>query len=988
MAQYFEDWSGSTIGSEPTGWTKRWVATQTVYEVQADESGYSYSGKKLFIDKPSAERSLLSLDALDADPARATIKVAMCIRHTLRPGSSFSGFGVGARASGAATSENGVVAATAGTGSAETSNALRRLNYANGSGTLPSTVDANGLNADYVLLKLSLSGTSFVATIATVDDPDTILATINNTVSITGSGWGGIFSFNSGLAGEILWIGFGTDGDDAPTAPLSGTAPVAFVGTVSNQTGTEGTPFSLSLASYFSGTETPFTYSLQSGTLPSGWSLDSLTCVLSASSPSATTISDLVVRATDSASNTADTNSFSITIDAALSPPSIAPGSTVATAVSSSQIDVSFAAVSGAEGYDIERDGEATPLDLGNVLTYSHTGLSASTAYSYRVRAYNAAGDGPWSASFGAMTDAAGTAITLVTDLDASNVSASLSTITDATSLTPTIRLEARPDANNGNLPGWRHIYCAVENASGKSPIFQLNRDDKQSTTTPITGWIPMYTTTPEDHTSWVQAPSRTLITGTPRLIQFQFSSPLPAGRVYISTHVMGGVSQMAALVQSLLTNYPTIASIPASANASAIYNTSPAETDGTGRAVGGKPQYAVKLQFGGTTTDGNPKRKLVMGTHIHGAGEAASWGAFRYMLDYIMSSTDSQAVALRANWDVYIYGPIMPNSLYGGAARFTWRDSLDPNRAWVLSGDSVFQENTATRAAIELDTGGAADAFLVWHTWGGATSLFNYGACVDDQSPATRHPAAQAFFDIGTTIFGQSPQSISAAVNTTGSWWGRAKLGAPISFEAEVGQDAVTAPATQQFIGESWAKTLQAVDAAGLFHPISAELAGAAVSISSATGSLSTSIRMAGASGSLSLADGDLSSGIRLRGQGLSASSGRAVLSAASAGLVGVGVTGSLAVGYLDTEIRLSGVGASRSEVWADLKSASVGLLGAAQSISVGLGELRTGIRLAVTARSQSAARATLVGGEPELPPPWRVLRLRYPSRILRLRP
>jgi len=164
--------------------------------------------------------------------------------------------------------------------------------------------------------------------------------------------------------------------------------------------------------------------------------------------------------------------------------------------------------------------------------------------------------------------------------------------------------------------------------------------------------------------------------------------------------------------------------------------------------------------------------------------------------------------------------------------------------------------------------------------------------------------------------------------------------------------------------------------------------LAATAVSASTASGSLSTSIRMAGASASLSLADGDLSTAIRLQGHGLSASSGMAVLSGASAGLVGVGVTGSLAVGSLDTEIRLSGVGASRSEVWADLKSASVGLLGAAQSISAGLGELRTGIRLAVTARSQSAARAALVGGEPELPPPWRVLRLRYPSRILRLRP
>lgn len=723
----------------------------------------------------------------------------------------------------------------------------------------------------------------------------------------------------------------------------------------------------MSLASYFSGTKTPFAYSVQSGTLPAGLSLSSSTGAITGTPTTAGTSSGIVVRATDSASNTADTNTFSITIDAALSPPSSAPGSTVATAVSSSQIDVSFAAVSGAEGYDIERDGEATPLDLGNVLSYSHTGLAAASAHSYRVRAYNAAGDGPWSASFGDTTEAAGTAITLVTDLDASNVSSSLSTITDATSLTPTIFVDTRPDANNGTSTGWRHIYFAVENAEGKSPIFQLNRDTRQSgTPTPPTGWIPMYTTTPEDHTSWVQAPSRTLVSGSPNLIQFQFASPLPAGRVYISTHVMGGVSQMGALVQSLLTNHPTIASIPASANASAIYSTSPAETDGTGRAVGGKPQYAVKLQFGGATTDGNPKRKLVMGAHIHGAGEAASWGALRYLLDYIMSSTDAQAVALRANWDVYIYGPLMPNTLYGGSARYAWRSATDPNRDWKLTGDSVFAEITATRAAIELDTGGEADAFLVWHTWGSASTLFNYGACVDDQSPETRHPAAQAFFDYGTAIFGQSPQSISAATNNTGSWWGRTRLGAAISFEAEIGMNAVTAPATQQFIGESWAKTLAVVDAAGLFNPISAELSASAGLAAGGSATLAASLALSAVGLVVSGGDAPVRAAVPLSAIGYALAGGNAVLDGSAAGdLQAIG--GAQAGGSADlvANVTVSAEGLMQAAGAAGLTVAV--LQAAAGGAQAGGGVvLSLEVQLAASGGMQTGGVAVLDAGEP----------------------
>lgn len=57
-----------------------------------------------------------------------------------------------------------------------------------------------------------------------------------------------------------------------------------------------------------------------------------------------------------------------------------------ATAVSASQIDLSWDEVSGATGYDIERDSAVIVADHQST-SYSDTGLAGATEYTYRVRA-------------------------------------------------------------------------------------------------------------------------------------------------------------------------------------------------------------------------------------------------------------------------------------------------------------------------------------------------------------------------------------------------------------------------------------------------------------------------------------------------------------------------------------------------------------------------------------------------------------------------
>jgi Zn-dependent metalloprotease len=97
-------------------------------------------------------------------------------------------------------------------------------------------------------------------------------------------------------------------------------------------------------------------------------------------------------------------------------PPSSVTGLT-ATAASSSQINLTWSAATdnvGVTGYKIERCSGAgctafTQIATSTTTSYSNTGLAASTSYSYRVRANDAAGNnGGYSATASATTQAGG----------------------------------------------------------------------------------------------------------------------------------------------------------------------------------------------------------------------------------------------------------------------------------------------------------------------------------------------------------------------------------------------------------------------------------------------------------------------------------------------------------------------------------------------------------------------------------------------------
>ncbi len=91
-----------------------------------------------------------------------------------------------------------------------------------------------------------------------------------------------------------------------------------------------------------------------------------------------------------------------------------APTNLAATSVSSSQISLTWVDNDNTEtGFKIERCAGSACSNFtqiatvgANVTSYSNTGLAASTSYSYRVRAYNAAGDSEYSSTATTVTQA------------------------------------------------------------------------------------------------------------------------------------------------------------------------------------------------------------------------------------------------------------------------------------------------------------------------------------------------------------------------------------------------------------------------------------------------------------------------------------------------------------------------------------------------------------------------------------------------------
>ena len=117
----------------------------------------------------------------------------------------------------------------------------------------------------------------------------------------------------------------------------------------------------------------------------------------------------LTAKATDNSGSVTTSTPINITVNAPVPPPA-APSNLTATAASKSQINLAWTDNATNEtGFKIERSTDGSNFTQittvgANVTSYQNTGLSRSTKYYYRVRAYNGSGDSAYSNTASATT--------------------------------------------------------------------------------------------------------------------------------------------------------------------------------------------------------------------------------------------------------------------------------------------------------------------------------------------------------------------------------------------------------------------------------------------------------------------------------------------------------------------------------------------------------------------------------------------------------
>lgn len=181
--------------------------------------------------------------------------------------------------------------------------------------------------------------------------------------------------------------------------------PISFEGTIPNQSFTNGQIVNVDLSGYFTGSETPFTYAVTAGSLTGTGLTLSSAGVLSGTAAEATQ-GGIVITGTDAGTNTAASNSFSVTVsaEAALTPQGTVTIGTITVGETTATVPYTYSAAD-QTGFEYRLNGGSTVADSASPVDL--TGLTADTAYTIEVRAVNAEGAGSWSAVGSFTTNAA-----------------------------------------------------------------------------------------------------------------------------------------------------------------------------------------------------------------------------------------------------------------------------------------------------------------------------------------------------------------------------------------------------------------------------------------------------------------------------------------------------------------------------------------------------------------------------------------------------
>lgn len=245
MAEYWEDWSGYTIGDDPTvdgpaGWTRRWHADETVsiVDISSDSPPTGFT-RALSLSGLATDRRVYSLDAVDADADRATAKVAILCRSNSATTAATTYGGVVARGSGGTTSETGVNG-TLTTESADGDESLNIGQYNSAAFTDDIKSVSGGVwsAGTWYWLVLDISGTSATLNLYPENDPGgTAIETHTRaSLAVTAAGWLGFFVFSNSTDFDIAAVNIATGAtslsfEAPPSSGAKGVRATLFDGT-------------------------------------------------------------------------------------------------------------------------------------------------------------------------------------------------------------------------------------------------------------------------------------------------------------------------------------------------------------------------------------------------------------------------------------------------------------------------------------------------------------------------------------------------------------------------------------------------------------------------------------------------------------------------------------------------------------------------------------------------------------------------------------
>lgn len=313
---------------------------------------------------------------------------------------------------------------------------------------------------------------------------------------------------------------------------------------------------------------------------------------------------------------------------------------------------------------------------------------------------------------------------TMTDEYEGGNSDVLRAVITNATSLTPNVRMWARPGVNvEGATPAAIYYTAAwrLDGVLNKTPTMELSLSD------PLlvygaggfpAGWRLWYAyDDPEDLNANWQRVANTSVSG--GFQQMSHNAPFTQDRVYCSTRPDYGNTKTRAWLDAQLPS-SIIKMPPSSAGNNHVYaQSAPTARDGDGLAVPALNLLSFLIEDDSLQPPGGiPKRTILALGRLHASEPQGGWileGSLGAAL-----GNDARGILFRTHCRLLVLPIINTSGAWGNAYRGTLqagqRDQ-DPNRDWPGGATAgLLDVVTAARSAITLDTQNAISAVLDYH--------------------------------------------------------------------------------------------------------------------------------------------------------------------------------------------------------------------------------------------------------------------------------